>query len=124
VVAALRAHLVKVQERRLLLGMGRASREDHLFPRWDGQVRSPHWLTQKFQLAMIALKIEGLTLHSIRHTHVSELIASGMDVLTVSRRLGHGSPAITLTVYSHLIEGKDNEAAAVMERAFNKLRTE
>ena len=63
-------------------------------------------------------------LHSIRHTHVSELIASGMDVLTVSRRLGHGSPAITLTVYSHLIEGKDNEAAAVMERAFNKLRTE
>jgi len=67
---------------------------------------------------------EGLTLHSIRHTHVSELIASGMDVLTVSRRLGHGSPAITLTVYSHLIEGKDNEAAAVMERAFNKLRTE
>jgi integrase len=124
VVAELRAHLVKVKERRLLLGKGKANRDDLLFPRWDGQVRSPHSLTQKFQLAMTALKIEGVTLHSVRHTHASELIASGMDALTISRRLGHGSPAITLTVYGHLIEGKDSEAAAVMERAFNKLRTE
>jgi hypothetical protein len=54
-------------ERRLLLGMGRATRDDLLFPRWDGQIRSPHWLTQKFQQAMAALKIKGVTLHSLRH---------------------------------------------------------
>jgi integrase len=47
-VTELRAHIVKLQERRLALGMGRAGRDDLLFPRWDGQVRSPHWLTQKF----------------------------------------------------------------------------
>ncbi len=99
VVAELKAHIMKVQERRLLLGMGRASRDDLLFPRWDGQVRSPHWLTQKFQQAMDALKIEGVTLHSLRHTHASQLIASGVDVLTLSRRLGHCSAAITLRVY-------------------------
>ena len=122
--AELRAHLIKVQERRLLLGMGRASRDDLLFPRWDGQVRSPHWLTQKFQQAMAALEIEGVTLHSLRHTHASQLIASGMDILTISRRLGHGSPAITLTVYGHLIEGKDRQAAEVAEANLSLLQTE
>jgi len=124
IVAELKAHIMKVQERRLLLGMGRASRDDLLFPRWDGQVRSPHWLTQKFQQAMDALKIKGVTLHSLRHTHASQLIASGMDILTISRRLGHGSAAITLRVYGHLIEGKDAQAAEVVERLFNSLRTE
>jgi len=124
VVAELKAHIIKVQERRLLLGMGRASRDDLLFPRWDGQVRSPHWLTQKFSQAMAALKIGDITLHSLRHTHASQLIASGMDALTISRRLGHGSAAITLRVYGHLIEGKDAEAAKVMEHMFNSLRTE
>ena len=34
-----------------------------------------------------------------------------MDILTISRRLGHGSAAITLAVYSHLIAGSDSKAA-------------
>ena len=123
-VTELRAHIVKLQERRLALGMGRAGRDDLLFPRWDGQVRSPHWLTQKFALAMAALKIKGVTFHSLRHTHASQLFASGMDPLTVSRRLGHGSPTITLTVYGHLIEGTDTRAAELMENMFTNLRTE
>jgi integrase len=123
-VAELKAHIMTVQERRLLLGMGRATRDDLLFPRWDGEVRSPHWLTQKFAQAMAALKIEGVTLHSLRHTHASQLIASGLDVLTVSRRLGHGSAAITLRVYGHLIEGQDVRAAEIMERMFSTLGTD
>ena len=34
--------------------------------------------------------------HALRHSHASALIAAGIDIVTVSRRLGHGSPAITL----------------------------
>jgi site-specific recombinase XerD len=33
----------------------------------------------------------GATFHSLCHTHPSHLIASGLDVITISRRLGHGS---------------------------------
>ena len=62
--------------------------------------------------------MSGVTLHSLRHTHASMLIASGMDVLTVSRRLGHGSPTITLRVYGHLIHGTDDRAARIIEEAF------
>src|SRR5215472_15964207 len=56
-------------------------------------------------------------LQSLRHTHASTLIASGVDILTVSRRLGHSSPTITLGVYGHLVSGTDHRAADIMEKA-------
>jgi integrase len=56
------------------------------------------------------------TFHSLRHSHASTLIAAGLDVLTISRRLGHGSPVITLGVYGHLFK-TDDRAAAIMEAA-------
>jgi integrase len=61
-----------------------------------------------------------ITLHSLRHTHASMLIAGGMDVLTISRRLGHANPSITLSVYGHLIHGTDDKAAEIMEAAFGQ----
>ena len=67
------------------------------------------------------LKLPPVSLHTLRHTHVSQLIASGMDVLTISRRLGHGSPTITLGVYGHLFGSADDRAADVIERAFGKV---
>jgi integrase len=124
VAAELRAHIVRLQELRLSLGMGRTSKDDLLFPRWDGKMRSPHWLTQKFALLMEALKIPGVTFHSLRHTHASQLIASGMDVLTISRRLGHGFPTIMLAVYGHLFSNTDARAAEIMEATFADLRTD
>jgi integrase len=124
VVAALKAHLLRLHELRLSLGLGRAGNDDLLFPRFDGNIRSPHWLTQKFALLMDALKIPGVTFHSLRHTHASQLIASGMDVLTISRRLGHGSPTITLSVYGHLFSNTDARAAEIMESTFAGLRTD
>jgi integrase len=39
------------------------------------------------------------------------MIAAGVDILTVSRRLGHRKASVTLDVYGHLIKGKDQEAA-------------
>ena len=81
-------------------------------------------MTQKFQQVVAALKIKGVTLHGLRHTHASQLIASGMDILTISRRLGHGSAAITLAVYGHLIAGSDSKAAEHMETMFAGLQTD
>ena len=123
-VTELRSHLLTQQKRRLALGMGRAPDDGLLFARWDGEARSPHRLTQKFAQAMVKLKIVGVTLHSLRHTHASQLIAAGMDILTISRRLGHGSPMITLAVYGHLFSNTDARAAEIMEATFSKLRTE
>jgi len=61
------------------------------------------------------------TLHGLRHTHVSQLIASGLDVLTISRRIGHASPAITLSVYGHMFANTDARAAEVLDATFAKI---
>jgi integrase len=53
--------------------------------------------------------------HALRHTHASTLIKAGVDVLTISRRLGHSKAAMTLDVYGHLIEGADAAAAKAIE---------
>jgi integrase len=120
-LAELRAHRTRQQERCLSLGMGRAPTDSLVFALWDGSIRAPHWLTQKFALAMDALSID-CTLHALRHTHVSQLIAAGMDILTISRRLGHASAAITLRVYGHLFANTDARAAEIMEAAFAKVQ--
>jgi integrase len=122
-LAELKAHRTRQQERRLSLGQGKAAPDDLVFARWDGAVRAPHWLTQKFAQATAALKINA-TLHGLRHTHVSQLIAAGLDVLTVSRRIGHASAATTLDVYGHMFKNTDTRAAEIMEAAFARVRTE
>ena len=54
-------------------------------------------------------------LPSLRHAHASTLIAKGVDILTISRRLGHSKATITLDVYGHLIEDADAAAAKAIE---------
>jgi integrase len=53
----------------------------------------------------------------LRHTHASALIASGLDVVVISRRLRHKNPIVTLNVYAHLFEKDDTAAARVIEAA-------
>ena len=43
------------------------------------------------------------------------LIANGLDVVVVSRRLGHASPNVTLAVYAHLFNKDDSAAADAFE---------
>jgi len=114
-VALLRDHWKAQQEQRLALGLGKAPDDALVFPDWDGSPRAARTLTQQWQKQMKTVGLKA-TFHSLRHTHASTLIAAGLDVLTVSRRLGHGSPAITLTVYGHLFK-PDDRAAAIMEKA-------
>ena len=123
-VAELRVHWKAQQEQRLSLGMGRASRSDLVFATWEGKPRSPNALTKEWSVAMDALGLPHVTLHSCRHYHASQLIAAGIDVLTVSRRLGHGSPTVTLNVYGHLFSNTDERAAQVIEATFPIVSTE
>jgi integrase len=119
VVAQLRAHWKAQQEQRLSLGLGKAPADALVFCRFDG---SPYWpdrLTDVFSSALASAGLPHVTLHTLRYTHASQLIASGMDILTISRRLGHSSAAITLGVYGHLMSTEDR-AADIMENVFTK----
>jgi integrase len=53
-----------------------------------------------------------LSLHSLRHGFASLLIANGLNVVFVSRQLGHANPTVTLSTYAHLFEQADHAQAA------------
>ena len=57
----------------------------------------------------------GCTFHSLRHTHATWCLASGVTLKTLSERLGHADEAITLRVYAHLAPGQDQAAAKAFE---------
>jgi integrase len=52
------------------------------------------------------------------------LIAAGVDPVSISRRLGHASPTITLGIYGHLFENISDRAADVIEAALGNTLTE
>lgn len=64
----------------------------------------------------------GVTLHSMRHTFASVLLAAGVDVNTVQEILGHEKPSYTYDLYSHLIPGKKEEAMRSFEVALCEAR--
>jgi integrase len=117
-VAELRAHWKSQQEARLAIGLGKAPDDSLVFATEAGEPRSPNGLTKEWSDAARDLKLK-VTFHGLRHTHASQLIAASMDVLTISRRLGHSSPTITLSVYGHLFTNSDDRAAQIMEAAFS-----
>ncbi|WP_334121843.1 tyrosine-type recombinase/integrase [Glutamicibacter sp.] len=56
--------------------------------------------------------------HDIRHTHASMMLANGMDMYELSRRLGHESVKTTVDRYSHLVEGAHARGASIADSAF------
>jgi integrase len=112
-VAELRAHRKAQQELRLFLGIG--GKAELVFDHPDGSPLSPDVVTHQWMAAMKAAGLKA-KLHSLRHTHASTLLASGLDVLTIARRLGHADAVLVLRTYGHLIK-PDDRAAAIMEKA-------
>jgi len=121
-VEALRAHRRHQKQQRLLLGLGRAAADDLVFTLADGSPYPPDKLSRDWANVVRYRRLPRVMFHSLRHAHASALIAAGLDVMAVSRRLGHSSPAITLGVYAHLFETKDDAAAAAIEAAMRPSR--
>ena len=55
--------------------------------------------------------------HGLRHTSASLLLANGLDIETVSRRLGHANTTTTLSTYSHIVQQKDKEINDIFSQA-------
>lgn len=70
---------------------------------------SPEMIARKFRKAIKDSGVKQITLHSLRHSHASWLINNGVNILAVSKRLGHKDVSTTLKVYTHLLEQTDNE---------------
>jgi integrase len=116
-VEALRAHLLRQLETRMALGQGKPDGRALVFSKIDGSPIPPNDLSRDWRRFIVSRKLPAVTLHGLRHTHVSALISRGVDVLTISRRIGHANAAITLRVYGHLFEQNDGAAVNAIEAA-------
>jgi integrase len=121
-IEVLRAHRLKQLELRVALGQGKQKLDALVFSTFEGAPLSPDNLSRDWRRAVTTLDLPKVKYHALRHSHASALIASGLDVLTVSRRLGHGSPVITLSTYAHLFGKTDEKAADAIEAALRTTR--
>jgi integrase len=119
-IAALRDHRRAQLEMRLLLGIGKPSDDALIFPRLDGAPWSPNAFSVAWIRTVRRLGLPAVTWHALRHLHCSLLIRHGVDVVTISRRIGHSTPATTLRVYAHAIAKNDEHAAAALDRALGQ----
>ncbi|MDA1101767.1 MAG: site-specific integrase, partial [Proteobacteria bacterium] len=115
VVTALHEHRRKQLELRLRLGAGPLPGNAPVFGDVEGNWLSPHLITNRWRRAVSNRKLRPVTFHALRHTHASALIGAGLDVVSVGTRLGHASPALTLNIYAHLFNNRDDEAAAAID---------
>lgn len=53
--------------------------------------------------------------HKFRHTQASLLNAEGVDILTISKRLGHAKVSTTLDIYSHQLAKSDERASEALD---------
>jgi integrase len=115
-VTMLRAHRLEQMELRLALGMGKLEGSTPVFSNVEGQLLRPRNVTKSWSRMASRLGLS-VSFHALRHTHVSMLIREGVDILAISRRIGHSKAATTLDVYGHLMSGADEAAAKAIEGA-------
>ena len=117
VVDALRDHRRQQLELRMALGAGKMPVDALVFPTLEGGHQAPSDASRAWGLVADGLGMPEITFHGLRHTHASQLIDAGVDIVTISKRLGHASPDVTLRVYAHLFRRDDDKAAAAINAA-------
>jgi integrase len=95
----------------------RTDDDTHVVTRTDGEPIQPRSLTHAVSAF---LEPWGITMHKLRHSHASHLLASAIHPKIVQERLGHSSISITIDTYSHLMPNMQSEAAAAIDVALGK----
>lgn len=115
---SLKAHRLRQKDERELAGP--AWKEHGLVfcneagqPLWRSQIR------RSFTPIVSKAGLEHLRFHDLRHTAASLLLAEGTPVKVVSELLGHSDVKTTLSIYAHVIEGAQEQAASAMDRLFH-----
>lgn len=96
--------------------------EDNLFIARNGKRLHPttirNWLDEALELAALP----HFTVHSLRHTNITVLIASGVSPVAVSGRVGHSKTSTTLNIYAHFLGSSDKEASEIIDNYFGSKR--
>ena len=104
----------KQLKNRLLLG-DKWIETNRLFVQSNGAPMHPDTITKWFRQFLEDKNLPHITFHGLRHTHATLLISQGLDVRTVSNRLGHAQTSTTLNIYAHAFAKMDREASEKLD---------
>ena len=91
--------------------------EDYVFRTVElNNVLQPNYLTKEWTSFVKTNNLKPITVHDIRHSHATYLLAIGIPLQDVARRLGHSEVSTTLKIYTHSNLIQDQKIANVMER--------
>jgi len=116
VVAELRAHRVRQAEEQLRLGV-RVDGDSFVCAQVDGSPLQPRSMTHEWVRIIGKTALPRIRFHDLRHTHATQLLASGVHPKVASERLGHSTIGITLDLYSHVMPGMQADAAEQVDGA-------
>ena len=89
--------------------------DDLVFANHDGKPTDPSTLTHNFGRISKLVEFEGIRFHDLRHTFASLMLMRGAKPKVISEALGHASVAFTMDTYSHIIEGMQEDAMALLD---------
>ena len=81
----------------------------------EGMPFNPSVLSHDFGRMVKRIGLEGVRFHDLRHTFASLMLLLGAKPKVISEALGHASVAFTMDVYSHIIEGMQEDAMALLD---------
>jgi integrase len=88
---------------------------DLIFPSSIGTPFSKTNLQKDFINVLSAASLPRIRFHDLRHTAASLMLKHRVQVLVVSKILGHSNPSVTLNVYAHSTLDMQSEAASIMD---------
>jgi integrase len=88
-----------------------------VFTQSNGQGYRPKRLSSQFTTASDAAGLPRIGAHGIRHSYATAALRAGVSPEVVSKRLGHASVVVTLSIYAHVFEQDDQAAAELTARA-------
>ncbi len=106
----------KQERERLYRELGKElTLDDLVFANVEGKPLDPGVLTHNFARIVKRAGLENVRFHDLRHTFASLMLLRGAKPKVISEALGHASVAFTMDTYSHIIEGMQEDAMALLD---------
>jgi integrase len=113
----------KAERESLFLHLGRLPRLDDLvFANIQGKPLDPGVVSHSFARVVKRAGLENVRFHDLRHTFASLMLLKGAKPKVISEALGHSSVAFTMDVYSHIIDGMQQDAMALLDEVLPEAR--
>ena len=78
-----------------------------------GTPLNPKTIGDQFDALLRKAELPDVRFHDLRHTYAALSIAAGVDIFTLSRRMGHSTISVTADRYGHLYQGHSQDVDAL-----------